>query len=123
MYAVAFNGDGSQVLFIGCKAATSDACTQGRIDLLNTNNATLLGTVESHQFAAAQLVAYNPDGTRFITASTSTEIILRNAATGLDLATYNAGVNITSIAFTPDGTQIVVGMENGQVRFFDATVD
>jgi WD40 repeat protein len=121
MYDIAFNADGSQLLFVGCKILSSDACTRGRIDLLNVENATLLGSAESHN-SAATLVAYNLDSTRFATVNESDEIILRNATTGTDIVTYNAGATVTSIAFTADGSRIAVGMETGQILFFDATV-
>jgi WD40 repeat protein len=121
MYDIAFSADGSQLLFVGCKILSSDACTRGRIDLLNVENATLLGSAESHN-SAAQFVAYNADSTRFATVNESDEIILRNATTGTDIVTYNAGATVTSITFTADGSRIAVGTETGQILFFDATV-
>ena len=122
MLDIAFNADGLQVLFAGCKTLASDGCTLGRVDLLNVTNATLVGAVEAHTGSQAQIVVYNPDGTRFVTSSSEDELILRNSATGIDIVTYNTGASVTSLTFTPDGTNIVAGTENGQVLFFDATV-
>ena len=117
MNKIAFNRDGSQIYFVGCKA---DPCNEGRIDLVDVNSATLLGTAASHGSEASD-VTVNPDGTRFATFSLR-EIILRNAVTGIDIATYDAGGAVTSMTFTPDGSQLVVGILEGQVKFFDATV-
>jgi hypothetical protein len=110
------NGNGSQALLAGCNNAD---CSEGRISLLDTTNMSVLGVVASHD-SSANLIAFKPDFTRFVTADAETEIIERSATTGQETQrfTLESGT-VSSIAYTPDGLRLAVGTSEGKVIFFD----
>lgn len=70
-------------------------------------------------------MAYNQDASKLVTGLNSGEIIIWEVATGNDLLRWQAHDNlVTSVAFHPDGTQIVsgsAGLENN-LRVWDAVV-
>ncbi|MDE0397805.1 MAG: hypothetical protein OXL96_08390 [Candidatus Poribacteria bacterium] len=60
---------------------------------------------------AVRAIAFSPDGTLLATSAGRTDI--RSTKTWQDIATLST-VNATSLAFTPDGTRIAVGMSGRQ---------
>lgn len=114
--SVALNANGSSALVAGCN---NNDCTQGRIGLVTVADGSLLGIVPSHT-ASATNVTFNNDGTRFVTvALDSGEIIERSATTGEEIQRFDVQlVNVASIAYTTDGTQLAVGTSDGRIQFF-----
>lgn len=109
------NGNGTQALISGCNNAE---CTDGRVSLLDTTSMTVIGVVPSHS-GNASLIAFKPDFSRFIT-SYQGEIIERSATTGTETQLFNlASGNVSSMAYTPDGTSLAVGTSEGTVVFFE----
>ncbi|KAH7904918.1 quinon protein alcohol dehydrogenase-like superfamily [Hygrophoropsis aurantiaca] len=66
-----------------------------------------------------QCVAYSPDG-RLIAARRQRAIALLNAETGEQIRDpLQLGERVFCLAFSPDGTRLAAGSENGNVRVFD----
>lgn len=115
--SVALNENGSSALVAGCN---NEDCDEGRIGLINAVDGALVGIVPSHT-ASATSVTYSNDGTRFVTvAEESGEIIERSATTGEVTQTFEVQlVDVISLAYTPDGTQLAVGTSDGRVQFLE----
>lgn len=115
--SVALNENGSSALVAGCNNAD---CDEGRIGLINATDGALVGIVPSHT-ASATNVTYSNDGTRFVTVAEETgELIERSATTGEVTQTFEVQlVDVVSLAYTPDGTQIAVGTSDGRVQFLE----
>jgi len=65
-------------------------------------------------------VTYNPDGTRVVTGSSDTTLIIWDITTGAQVSVLNGHENpITSIAFSPDGTQLLTGSERSELFIWD----
>lgn len=119
---ISFNGDGTQALVLGCNSSEG-LCTQSLVSLIEVGQTVPLGIVEVHQDVSVAIVL-NPDGTRFMTANgliSENEIVERSATTGQETNRFTlaADAQITSIAYTPDGTRLAVGTADGQVLFFE----
>jgi len=117
--SMTFNADGSQAFVTGCaEHAAGTACTQGKISLVQSSSASVIGIVDSHSGVAKDIVL-SPDGTRFITTTdVASEVIERSATTGQETNTITVDSSISSIAYTADGKRLAVGTANGQVLFF-----
>lgn len=115
--SVALNENGSSALLAGCNNL---ACDEGRIALINAIDGALVGIVPSHTVSATN-ITYNNDGTRFVTiASESGEIIERSATTGTETQRFDVQlVDVVSVAYTPDGTQLAVGTSDGRIQFLE----
>ena len=70
-----------------------------------------------------QDVAMSADGSRFtlVTSDNYYEVQLRSAQTGKLLRNLDANSSISTVAFSPKGSQVVAGDFNGQVEVWDAT--
>lgn len=116
MNSVAINDDASFALVAGCN---NDVCDAGRIALVDVASGSVAGVVSSHS-ESATLVTYNTEDTRFASVAVeSDEIIERSATTGEETQRfYIELVDIASIAYTPDGTQVAIGTSDGRIQFF-----
>jgi WD40 repeat protein len=76
-------------------------------------------TLAGH-FEAVQDVAFAPDGTRLVTASTQSGLVW-DAASGRRIASFGGHADIvTSVAFSPDGTLVVSGSLDETARIWAA---
>lgn len=113
---VAVSVDGSLGLLVGCEVGGADACSQGRIALLDANGASLIGVVTAHS-SAIQEVMYSPSGAVFAT-SDGNEIIVRNSSDGVERARYTVpGTTITTFTIytAASGEILVSGTSDGRV--------
>jgi WD40 repeat protein len=66
-------------------------------------------------------VAFNPDGTRLVTASLDGTTRVWDAQAGTPLATLTGHTDtVFSAAFSPDGTRLVTGGQDRTLRVWDA---
>jgi len=71
-------------------------------------------------FEGAQDVAFSPDGTRLVTASTLSGLVW-DAATGKGIASFGGHCDVvTSVAFSPDGALVVSTAVDETARIWDA---
>lgn len=72
----------------------------------------------SQHTAAVTALAFSPDGSKLLTASTDKTACLWNTSDGKLIATMEAPAKLTSAAITNDGATGVVGAEDGKCRAF-----
>ncbi len=66
-------------------------------------------------------MAFNPDGSRIVTASGDGTVKLWDANNGTDVLTLKGHTDAVRTAFfSPDGDRIVSGSDDGTVRIWDA---
>jgi WD40 repeat protein/TPR repeat protein len=66
-------------------------------------------------------VAYSPDGTRIVTASTDKTARIWDARTGAQLALLSGhDARVSTVAYSPDGTRIVTASTDQTVRIWNA---
>jgi WD40 repeat protein len=72
--------------------------------------------------SGAENTAMSPNGSQFtvVTSDNYYEVQLRSAQTGKLLRTLDAVNSVSTVAFSPDGRQIVAADYNGQVEVWDA---
>lgn len=70
---------------------------------------------------AINTIAFNPDGTRFVTGGDDNRLLVWDTASGQILARYEGHTSGVSVAtFSPDGTQVLSGDQDGVVHLWDA---
>jgi WD40 repeat protein len=114
-YSVAFNRDGK---FIACASGT-------RVTLYDTDSGTDRFAPTGHQGEVFSL-AVSPDGTTLAVGSDDgraepgATIKLWDVASGKLIRTFlRQGVRVLSLAYTPDGKELVAGQTAGTVAFWD----
>ncbi len=65
------------------------------------------------------IVAFSPDGKRFLSVCRDGKATLWDYDTGRPLRIFNAGRDIAAVAFSPDGTRIVTGNDNHELKLWD----
>jgi WD40 repeat protein len=100
--SVAFGPDGTLI-------ATGHS--DGTANLWDANNGALVRQLWNLTVSAREItgIAFSPDGTRVATASGATLKVWR-VADGGDLATINAGQNVDTVRFSPDGAWLIGAM-------------
>lgn len=107
---VAFSPDGRRIVSVGAGTAqVSDAATGARLAELKGHT--------GYVFSAA----FNPDGTRIVTASTDKTARVWDAENGASLAELTGHTSsVVRAAFSPDGTRIVTASSDKTARVWDA---
>jgi len=86
---------------------------------IDATAATLIGNTLAHT-ASIIRIAFSPDGSRLVSASSSREVKIWNGET-LTLERALAGQSdwVQSLAFSPDGRALALGRYDGTVSVFD----
>jgi WD40 repeat protein len=93
----------------------------GKLRLWNIEDGTLVRTIaandDRHWFSS---IAFSPDGKMLITGSANGELVFWEVATGDEAATLSLSVDaIFSLAVSPDGQRIAVGLGDESVRIYE----
>ena len=79
-----------------------------------------LGVLTGHT-GKVQGVAYSPDGSRILTASSDHTVRIWDARTGVQLRVISGHTEwVQTVQYSPDGTEIVTGSLDGTARTWDA---
>lgn len=113
-----YTPDASQIILVGCNRVDGTTCIDGRVALVDTVEASLLGVLSSHN-SAVEAIVYSPSDPRFATTN-GFEVIVRNAQSGIELFRYTPEGIVTALAYSPDGSQLFVGLGNGSVQIIAA---
>jgi WD40 repeat protein len=96
----------------------------GTVDVWQAANPdyTQMHLISTARVKQPQTVAMTADGSRFAIVSGDDlyRVQVRDAKTGRLLKTLDAANSVTTVAFSPNGRQIVAGDYNGQVEVWDA---
>ena len=119
--SVAFSPEGARLL------SGSGRPYQGSLELWDATNGQPLHTfeclTETHAVGPVNSVAFSPDGGRVVFACGGNYgmLMLWDAASGELLRSFDAATSeFKSVAFSPDGKQLVSGSDDGRVWLWDA---
>ena len=86
------------------------------------HNYTQMHLFSTVSVSGARNAAMSPNGSQFtvVTSDNYYKVQLRSAQTGKLLRTLDAANSVSTVAFSPDGRQIVAADYNGQVEVWDA---
>lgn len=107
---VAFSSDGALML-----TGSSDAVTR----VWDTSTGNLIASLAGHSNLVSS-VQISPGSEGILTASWDKTVRLRSVDARPLLAFRGQGGFVPAIGFSPDGTRVVTGLENGTVRVWDA---
>ena len=65
------------------------------------------------------IIAIHPDGSRIVTATADNTVRFWDPETEKELASIPMDAGVTNLTFTPDGTGLVIELDNGSARIFD----
>ncbi|MER7508096.1 AAA family ATPase [Streptomyces lavendulae] len=68
-------------------------------------------------------LCWSPDGTLLASGSTDRTVVLRDAATGAAVRTFESMDGINCLAFSPDGNRLAAGDQHRNVRVWDLRPD
>lgn len=117
VYALAFNGDGSQL-----SAATNEPANRPKLLVWDVASGDQRATFNEH---AAPVTAIGmPTGTNYVaSASGDRSVRIWDATSGDEVRSLEAPVEegwYSSIAFSPDGAVLVTGSRGGEVAFWNS---
>ena len=116
---VAFNPtDATQLLFGAC-AGDAPTCPEGRIGLVDTTSGNLSGILTGFD-GGVDLLAFTPDGMRFVSRTSDTVLRVHDSATGNTIASFDLADarSVTAIDITDDNRTLVVTTFDGRVVQF-----
>jgi len=115
VYTVAWDTAGTRIVTVGY---------DGTVDVWHAVNPdyTDMRLVSTIHVKNVQDVSMSPDGSRFtvVTSDNYYEVQLRSAQTGKLLRSLDATNSISTVAFSPKGSQVVAGDYNGEVEIWDS---
>ena len=84
---------------------------------------TLRATINGSHNAAQHEITYSPDGTMLVTygADSSSDAIVRSAATGAVIADLPFGPGVSDVAFSPNSKTLAVFDTKGQIFLWSVT--
>lgn len=110
VFAQDISPDGTKIA-----VATNDQ----QVKIFRISDGALLGSYAPGWYAYA--VAWSPDGQIVADGNLTNEVHLRRASDQVLLATLNGHTDtVTSLAYTPDGTKLLSGSEDGTVRVWSS---
>lgn len=86
----------------------------GSLRIWNINDGTLTRTIKGHKSLVFNTI-YSPDGKFIASRSNDGTVKIWQAADGAEVTTLVMGIDISSIAYSPDGNNMLVGGEANEV--------
>jgi WD40 repeat protein len=93
------------------KLVLTGGAEDGEVKIWDWKKREALKTFKAHDKGLSAF-AMSPDGSRFATTGADNTVKLWETATGKELRRWAMGVPVSSLAFTPDGKQVVTANDN-----------
>jgi WD40 repeat protein len=131
VYSAAYSPNGKQIVTAGCERIDHSSCLEGSARIWDAATGQKVRTLNDH-IDAVNSAAFSPDGKQIVTAGCDRKhwpsvceegsVRIWDAATGQEVRQLSGHTGVVlSVAYSPDGKQIVTASDDQTARIWDTT--